>query len=248
MTTITSRKQAGLPPSGASRRPLNDVVGLTWHYSTGQELGAPGPRQWVRNIYDFHTGPQRGWDDIAYHFLIDMRSGEIIRGRPLDRIGAHSPAANRTHLGICFLGNDDPGVRDVTDAAWASARELVRSLERVFTRTLTHEPHRAQRSTACPGDEIAARIRTEFATKEHDMVPPLVIYAQRGVDFSSAAALVNAAGLGMPSLDPVYAQWCLDHGSRVIAVGGASARDLTGEVEAVGNDGLASLLAGGEAV
>jgi hypothetical protein len=39
----------------------------------------------VEGVRDFHVG-KRGFDDIAYHFLIG-KNGEIFEGRPIDRLG-----------------------------------------------------------------------------------------------------------------------------------------------------------------
>lgn len=52
---------------------------------------------------------QNGWDDIGYHFGIEDVSGSLrIRfGRPLHRAGAHAIGLNRTHIGICIVGDFD---------------------------------------------------------------------------------------------------------------------------------------------
>lgn len=49
---------------------------------------------------------ERGWSDIGYHYII-LADGKIERGRPLDRIGAHTQAGRRnyTAIGICLVGN-----------------------------------------------------------------------------------------------------------------------------------------------
>lgn len=48
----------------------------------------------------------RGWSDIGYHFYL-TRDGEIHRGRPLDKIGAHCQGHNRHSIGICYEGGLD---------------------------------------------------------------------------------------------------------------------------------------------
>lgn len=42
----------------------------------------------VEGVRDFHIG-KRGFDDIAYHFLIG-KNGEIFEGRLIDRLGSHA--------------------------------------------------------------------------------------------------------------------------------------------------------------
>ena len=46
-----------------------------------------------------------GWVDIGYNFVI-YRDGTIHEGRPLTIDGAHAPGYNKTHIGICLVGND----------------------------------------------------------------------------------------------------------------------------------------------
>ena len=45
----------------------------------------------------------RGFTDIGYHFYI-TRDGEIHRGRPLEKVGAHCKNHNRHSVGICYEG------------------------------------------------------------------------------------------------------------------------------------------------
>lgn len=49
---------------------------------------------------------RRGFSDIGYHFYI-TRNGEIHRGRPLEKIGAHCQNHNRHSIGICYEGGLD---------------------------------------------------------------------------------------------------------------------------------------------
>ena len=48
----------------------------------------------------------RGFRDIGYHFYL-TRNGEIHRGRPLEKIGAHCLNHNRHSIGICYEGGLD---------------------------------------------------------------------------------------------------------------------------------------------
>ena len=45
----------------------------------------------------------RGFTDMGYHFYI-TRDGEIHRGRPLEKVGAHCKNHNRHSIGICYEG------------------------------------------------------------------------------------------------------------------------------------------------
>ena len=48
----------------------------------------------------------RRFKDIGYHFYI-TRDGEIHRGRPLEKVGAHCRNHNRHSIGICYEGGLD---------------------------------------------------------------------------------------------------------------------------------------------
>src|SRR5574344_1206622 len=48
----------------------------------------------------------RGFKDIGYHYYI-TRAGEVHRGRPPERVGAHCRHHNAHSLGICYEGGLD---------------------------------------------------------------------------------------------------------------------------------------------
>ena len=62
------------------------------------DIGASTIRKW-------HT--DQGWSDIGYHYVI-RRNGEIEKGRPDRREGAHARGANQTSIGVCWVGTDSP--------------------------------------------------------------------------------------------------------------------------------------------
>lgn len=49
---------------------------------------------------------ERGWSGIGYHFVI-KRNGNVQRGRPLAKVGAHVKGYNRHSIGICLVGGVD---------------------------------------------------------------------------------------------------------------------------------------------
>ena len=81
-----------LPPNVRSREawgalpPVQPYVpqtpkGVSLHHTGAYWNGKPGPEQYLKNIQHFHTGPEREWEDIAYHYLVDL-DGVIWAGRP----------------------------------------------------------------------------------------------------------------------------------------------------------------------
>lgn len=63
----------------------------------GQDIKAETIRKWHVN---------QGWNDIGYHFVIDL-DGTIEIGRDLDKVGAHTSGYNATSIGICYIGGLD---------------------------------------------------------------------------------------------------------------------------------------------
>lgn len=109
-------------------------------------------------IQDFHQNGRK-WSDIAYHFVVDPL-GNIIEGRPLETLGAHTLSNNEGNVGVVLLGtyhapkNDKP-----TAAQLAAVGELGRFLVRRFgIDPASLKGHRNYKQTDCPGDLAYARL------------------------------------------------------------------------------------------
>ena len=65
-------------------------------------------------IRRYHT-ETKVWAAVGYHYGIEYVSDaygsayEVFTGRPLNWIGAHARGQNKTHIGVCFMGNFDAG-------------------------------------------------------------------------------------------------------------------------------------------
>jgi len=60
----------------------------------------------VEEIRRWHTNPKprgNGWSDIGYHFL-GGRRGNVVKGRPMRRNGAHVLGENANNMGFCLFG------------------------------------------------------------------------------------------------------------------------------------------------
>ena len=109
----------------------------------------------LEHIRGFHAGTaptDRGWADIAYHFVVD-RAGRVWQARPLAYQGAHVKSHNEHNLGIVLLGN--------FDQQSPSAAQLVALGNFIpFLRELYHVPlsevftHGELGLTACPGQKL----------------------------------------------------------------------------------------------
>ena len=144
------------------------------HYSTGQELGRTDYAEWVKQIQNYHMDT-KDWSDISYNFLI-ADNGDIFEGRGWDVIGAHSPGHNTIGIGVCFLGNDDPGVKDVSEAARKSYRWLAEEADRHCGKKLVRLGHKdTQRKgyTSCPGEELHSWVHAGMPLAEEQPPAPV---------------------------------------------------------------------------
>ncbi len=123
--------------------------------SPGREL-ISGRRECaaLRAIWSYHT-EARGWDDIAYSYLLCQpweREGPatLYVGRGRHRIPASQQGANAGNwsVAVVALANEHIMTRTIAAIAWLArdlgAREI--------------QPHSHQNNTDCPGDQLRARI------------------------------------------------------------------------------------------
>ena len=59
----------------------------------------------VEQIRQWHV-KGNGWSDIGYHFVIYL-DGSVHRGRPIEKVGAHTKGYNANSIGICYVGGLD---------------------------------------------------------------------------------------------------------------------------------------------
>ena len=82
---------------------------------------------------------QRGWSGIGYHYVVRL-DGNIEKGRPEEKIGAHCQGHNRHSLGICYIGGlsaDGSRPQDTrTPEQRASLHALLKSLHDSYPRAL----------------------------------------------------------------------------------------------------------------
>lgn len=94
----------------------------------------------------------RGFDDIAYHYIIDPR-GSIVLGRDLEVMGAHCRRRNKHSIGICLMG-----LHTFDSYQLGVARNLIADLCSIYKldpRTDV-QPHNKYRSDKlCPNFDIA---------------------------------------------------------------------------------------------
>lgn len=75
---------------------------------------------------------KRPWTTIGYHYGVELINGEyeILVGRQINQIGAHTRGHNQEALGICMVGNYDVDI--VSDTLLKTLGKLVKSHMAVF--------------------------------------------------------------------------------------------------------------------
>jgi len=115
----------------------------------------------VRGIQAFHQGPERGWADIGYHFVIDG-SGRVFEGRHADVLGAHAGGANEDNIGIALMG--DYNRDQLSDGQKTSLRRLITFLALRYRADPKQkgfiQPHMHYSNTDCPGKNVVAFLDT----------------------------------------------------------------------------------------
>ncbi len=171
------------PPRGTLH--AEDVRFLLVHHSASRNghTGAEAPAI-LRGFYDYHTGPVKGWSDIAYNFLIDADGG-VWEGRAGSLDGAVAGDATGGNQGysqlVCLIGDyntasPSPASKSslVLLLAWLADRYGVSTAPgaqvtfisrgsnlwppgaSVTTPTITG--HRAMSRTSCPGENLNAYV------------------------------------------------------------------------------------------
>lgn len=146
---------------------------ITLHHSDGRYTTSLAESlDETRFIQDFHQNG-RQWSDIAYHFVVDPL-GNIIEGRPLETLGAHTLNNNEGNVGIVLLGTYHAPKNDqTTPAQLAAVGELGRFLVRRFgIDPASLKGHRDYKQTDCPGDLAFAKLAELRRALPVDPAPP----------------------------------------------------------------------------
>ncbi len=221
-----------LPPTGELTAEDDVRFLLVHHTASTNDYGPDEVADEIRGFYKFHIGPERGWPDVAYNFLIDRfggiweaREGSIdgpVRG---DATGGSQGFALLTAL----IGNhgEEPPTPEALAAlqqllAWLGHRYRVDTApgatatfrsrgsnrwpegNEVTTRTISG--HRDMSETTCPGD---------FVYELLDQTMPEQVEALRRVAVTDAVA---AAEVDVPTSTPERTTE-VTIGSEAVAVG-----------------------------
>jgi N-acetylmuramoyl-L-alanine amidase len=196
---VITRDMWGAKPNKTKFSKLGEVKGLVVHWSAYPiAVGNQAEMDQVKKIQALHQN-DRGWNDIAYNFLVGD-TGQIYEGRGWgNRSAAQGGNSreeinfnNKHYVAVCWLGGINPA-----DKPSAKAIESVKWLYSQVKGEL--RPHSSFKQTACPGDAWRQWII------EWDKVDTEALKKTTNI---TAEDLSNAAGVEM--IHPQFIQKKLD--------------------------------------
>jgi N-acetyl-anhydromuramyl-L-alanine amidase AmpD len=93
----------------------------------------------------------KGWEGLGYHYVIH-KNGDVWKGRPEHRNGAHATGWNEKSIGICLAGNFDATMP--SEAQIASLRGLLKEIKAKYPIKDT-VPHRKYAQKTCYGKKLS---------------------------------------------------------------------------------------------
>ena len=104
----------------------------------------------VQDIHRWHLN--NGWAGIGYHFFV-RKDGTIYRGRPENKLGAHTSNHNTGSLGICFEGSYNK--ETMPSEQLRAGQELITYLRDKYGLLKANVyKHKDFNSTDCPGNNF----------------------------------------------------------------------------------------------
>ena len=104
----------------------------------------------VDTIRDWHLA--KGWNDIGYHFYIDL-DGTINKGRDIDKMGAHCKGHNRNSIGICYCGGVETDGKTPKDTRTQKQKDsllnVLKTLKAMYPEAVIYS-HNEFANKACP--------------------------------------------------------------------------------------------------
>ena len=124
-------------------RSINEII---IHCSATRE----GQQVTVDTIRDWHLA--KGWNDIGYHFYIDL-DGTINKGRDIDKMGAHCKGHNRNSIGICYCGGVEADGKTPKDTRTQEQKDsllnVLKTLKAMYPEAVIYS-HNEFANKACP--------------------------------------------------------------------------------------------------
>lgn len=114
----------------------------------------------------------KGWDGLGYTYVIH-KNGDIWKGRPEHRNGAHTVTHNTKSIGICLAGNFDATLP--TDAQTKSLTALLKDIcQRYKIKPERIVPHRTFASKTCFGRKLTDDWARNLISLVEETVPVFI--------------------------------------------------------------------------
>lgn len=199
---IISRDSWGAKPNKTKFSKLGEVKGLVVHWSAYPiAIGNQAEMDQCKKIQRLHQ-EDRGWNDIAYNFLVGD-TGQIYEGRGWGKRSAAQGGNsrqeinynNKHYVAVCWLGGSEP-THKPSDKAIESVKWLYSQVKGEL------RPHSSFKQTACPGDawrqHIIEGLATSTVSNESppDMVHPSTIQKKLDTIIAKLENIENKLKLG----------------------------------------------------
>jgi hypothetical protein len=147
-----SREEWGAIDSGRRLhgfwRPMQGIVA---HHTTG-----PSHSPWDRvRGHDRYHVESRGWDSIAYNWLVSGETGEIFEGRGWKR-GAATRGWNSKSISVAYIGDTDDAFTEHGKDAFLT---VVGAIREQYGDHLWVRSHKDFSPTTCPGEKLTAWVQ-----------------------------------------------------------------------------------------
>ena len=164
-----------------SRLRSSRVVGIVLHHS-----GVSSPPEGVDAVksYARYHMDTRGWNAIAYNWLVDER-GVIYEGRGPGIVSGATKHYNFKTESICFRGY---GGRTVPETALISIKEVIEDIQSRYGGRRWVKGHKDLASTTCPGSELYAWLQNGSVLYEGNPTT---------IDFEAIAKYLRDLGKGL---------------------------------------------------
>ncbi|MCP4226144.1 MAG: N-acetylmuramoyl-L-alanine amidase [Actinomycetia bacterium] len=179
--------------------PEDDVRFLLVHHTAStNDYGPDQVVDQIRGFYDFHTGPDKGWPDVAYNFFVD-RYGGIWEGRQGSVAGPIRGDATGGSQGFALLcsliGNHhDQPVTAETQASLVSLLAWLGATYGVDTTAGSMTTFTSRGSSRWPaGTEVTARTISGHRDMSTTTCPGDFAYPLLAEDIPDAVSAVRAA-------------------------------------------------------
>ena len=173
------------PPKRAfTRLRPSRIVGIVVHHS-----GVANPPDGVAAVraYERYHIDTRGWNAIAYNWLVDER-GVIYEGRGPGIVSGATKHYNFKTESICYTGY---GGTKLPEVALISITEVIEDIQARYGGRLWLKGHQDLAATTCPGSELYAWLKNGCVGYEGN---------PSGIDFEGIARYLRDLGNGLDNI------------------------------------------------